>query len=152
MHTVYCLVERGGRRSYIGYTVNLTRRLRQHRGELSGGARSTRPWRDRVQLKGYITGFPHAREALRAEWHLKHWSRRQGWRGARRLTAFLTWAAQPRGSGLTCHLLNILCACCCVDAKTLENVYHLLFTQTFCFTTSSLSVLVGDMLVGETMT
>jgi predicted GIY-YIG superfamily endonuclease len=45
----YCYViqsEKNGR-SYVGCTVNTKRRLRQHNGELVGGAKSTRgrgPW------------------------------------------------------------------------------------------------------------
>lgn len=47
-YVVYCLVSDNGRRTYVGCTNNMPRRLRQHNGELSGGARATRggrPWR-----------------------------------------------------------------------------------------------------------
>ncbi len=53
MATVYIL-ENIRKETYVGYTTNLTRRLRQHNGELKGGARYThrgRPWR----LRMYIT-------------------------------------------------------------------------------------------------
>lgn len=44
---IYCLESENGRRTYVGATNNLPRRLRKHNGEISGGARATRsgrPW------------------------------------------------------------------------------------------------------------
>lgn len=44
----YLLVSTQGRRSYIGIALDPSKRLRQHNGELVGGARSTRagrPWK-----------------------------------------------------------------------------------------------------------
>ena len=59
------------RRTYCGATNNLRRRLRQHNGELCGGARAThagRPWR----LVGIARGFgTNASAALRFEWFCK---------------------------------------------------------------------------------
>lgn len=43
---IYLLRNEETRRSYIGITTDPTRRLRQHRGELAGGARSTRAHRE----------------------------------------------------------------------------------------------------------
>lgn len=60
-------------RSYIGATVDPARRLRQHNGEIKGGARYTRggrPWR-RVC---YVDGFQNQRQALQFEWRWKHMS------------------------------------------------------------------------------
>jgi predicted GIY-YIG superfamily endonuclease len=48
MWFAYVLVAGGRRRTYVGVTTDLARRLRQHNGELRGGARATRagrPWR-----------------------------------------------------------------------------------------------------------
>lgn len=65
--TVYLLVS--GRRTYIGATTNLDRRLRQHNGEIRGGARSTRGRQWIVAC--YIAGFPNRSEAYRWEKLLK---------------------------------------------------------------------------------
>ena len=46
--SVYVLVSASGARTYVGVTTDPERRLREHNGELPGGARSTRagrPWR-----------------------------------------------------------------------------------------------------------
>jgi len=57
--------------TYNGSTNDLTRRLRQHNGEISGGAKATRgkgPW-------VYISiweGFQTHKEALSCEWRIKH--------------------------------------------------------------------------------
>lgn len=64
-----------GTSTYTGMTVNLRRRLRQHNGEISGGAASTR--RRGAQPGGWapviiISGFRSTSHALRAEWMLKH--------------------------------------------------------------------------------
>ena len=68
--TVYCLRSAVSRRTYVGATVDLTRRLRQHNGALKGGAKytsSNRPW----ELAGTVTGFATFREALQLEWRWK---------------------------------------------------------------------------------
>lgn len=68
--TVYCLRSAVSRRTYVGATVDLARRLRQHNGGLKGGAKytsSNRPW----ELAGTVTGFATFREALQFEWRWK---------------------------------------------------------------------------------
>lgn len=69
-HYVYILKEKNGKRTYVGYTVNLERRLRQHNGLISGGAKATRgrEW----EFYGYLTGFPDNIIALQCEWRIKH--------------------------------------------------------------------------------
>ena len=71
---VYLLESEDRRRTYIGATVDLDHRLRQHNAELTGGAKATRgrQW-NRVCA---ITGFPDWRAALQFEWAWKHHSRR----------------------------------------------------------------------------
>ena len=82
---VYCLkssaraaAQRQGRTratclTYVGATVDLARRLRQHNGEIQGGAKYTR-----LGAKGSwsivftVEGFREQREALQFEWAIKH--------------------------------------------------------------------------------
>jgi structure-specific endonuclease subunit SLX1 len=57
--------------TYNGSTNNLTRRLRQHNGEIVGGAKATKgkgPW---VYLAIW-EGFESKIEALSCEWRIKH--------------------------------------------------------------------------------
>jgi predicted GIY-YIG superfamily endonuclease len=57
--------------TYNGSTNNLTRRLRQHNGEIVGGAKATRgkgPW---VYI-AILDGFGSYNEALSCEWRIKH--------------------------------------------------------------------------------
>jgi structure-specific endonuclease subunit SLX1 len=75
---VYCLIASNGN-SYIGATVDLNRRLRQHNGEIVGGAVATK-----IQVKKgetweracYIKGMPDWRTALQVEWRWKQLSRK----------------------------------------------------------------------------
>jgi predicted GIY-YIG superfamily endonuclease len=84
----YLLATCDGRseKTYVGVTPDLDRRLRQHNGEISGGARATtgRKW-ERIC---HVRGFPDHRAALQFEWRFKQVSR--GLQGAplvRRLRA-----------------------------------------------------------------
>ena len=66
-------------RTYVGITNNLPRRLRQHRGELVGGAKATARAADwRVGLT--VAGFQTHRQALQFEWAFKHARRATGGR------------------------------------------------------------------------
>jgi putative endonuclease len=56
---------------YVGMTNDLTRRLRQHNGEITGGGKYTakhRPWR----LEAAYGPYADRSEALKAEYALKH--------------------------------------------------------------------------------
>jgi predicted GIY-YIG superfamily endonuclease len=77
MFYVY-LLECSDRTTYVGATVNLDRRLRQHNKEIAGGAVATtskvnqgKIWR-RVC---YVSGFPTWQTALQFEWRWKQISR-----------------------------------------------------------------------------
>ena len=73
MYFVYWI--QSGRRAYIGATVDPRKRLRQHNGELAGGACRTRdrgPWK----FECVISGFRTWKEALQYEWAFKYYSRR----------------------------------------------------------------------------
>ena len=69
----YMLIAIDGSRTYVGATVDPARRLRQHNGELVGGARATagRTWRRQY----LIGGFEDERAALRFEWRWKYLTR-----------------------------------------------------------------------------
>lgn len=69
----YCLVNDAGR-TYVGFSTNVDRRLRQHNGELAGGAKYTHgsQWTRLCT----ITGFPTQQSALQFEWKWKHLSRK----------------------------------------------------------------------------
>lgn len=60
--------------SYIGATVDPRKRLRQHCGVLSGGARRTKGklWK----FQAVISGFRTWKEALQFEWSFKFYSKR----------------------------------------------------------------------------
>jgi len=76
--SVYVLVAADGRRTYVGITVDVDRRLLQHNGEEPGGAKATRggrPWR-----VGAVYGpYGSKSEALKVELAVKRL------RGPRRL-------------------------------------------------------------------
>ena len=69
-HHVYILKEINGKKTYVGYTNNLERRIRQHNGEIKGGAKYTqgKKW----EYFAHISNFPNKIIALQCEWKLKH--------------------------------------------------------------------------------
>lgn len=76
--TVYVLISATGSRTYVGITIDPTRRAAQHNGELSGGAKATRagrPW----TIGATYGPYPNRSEAQRAEYAVKRC------RGRRRL-------------------------------------------------------------------
>jgi predicted GIY-YIG superfamily endonuclease len=77
--TFYCyLLFTNNKHTYIGATIDIDHRLRQHNGELVGGAKYTK-----IQLnKGltwnricYLTNIPEWRSALQIEWKWKQLGR-----------------------------------------------------------------------------
>lgn len=72
IHSVYLLVN--DNRTYIGYTNNPIRRLRQHRKEIVGGAKTTtgHKYPENWDMVLLLSGFPNAKSALQFEWRFKH--------------------------------------------------------------------------------
>ena len=69
-HYCYILQNDDNQRTYNGYTVNTRKRLRQHNGEISGGAKSTKcsnTWK----YIAVISGFPDKINALQCEWRIR---------------------------------------------------------------------------------
>ena len=73
------LLESTNKSTYVGATVDVDRRLRQHNKELSGGAHATgikvskgETW-NRIC---YVSGFPSWQAALQFEWRWKQLSRK----------------------------------------------------------------------------
>lgn len=62
---------------YVGCTTDVARRVKQHNGLLSGGARCTRKSRPWILQKVYGT-YANRGEAQRAEYALKHSKRGEG--------------------------------------------------------------------------
>lgn len=73
-----------GNNTYVGSTNDFRRRLRQHNGEISGGARTTKPRSRRPwALELIIYGFETLSEARSFEWRWKHPPKGLFERGAR---------------------------------------------------------------------
>lgn len=70
-HLCYVLKSARYNRIYIGYTVDFPHRLRQHNGEIAGGAKKTRKWRPWGPIC-VIRGFEDSSTALRFEYRLQH--------------------------------------------------------------------------------
>ena len=64
-------------KTYIGITNNITRRIKQHNGICTGGAKYTsacRPWK----VYGYVRGFGEDKSlVLKFEWRWKYLSRKE---------------------------------------------------------------------------
>ncbi len=75
MWFVYLLEDTQSNRTYVGATLDVERRLQQHNGLMSGGAKATkgRTWK-RVC---YVSGFPHEKAALQFEWAWKYVTKKQ---------------------------------------------------------------------------
>jgi structure-specific endonuclease subunit SLX1 len=74
--SVYLLVSTDGS-TYVGATVDIDRRLRQHNGLIKGGARATSRKPGAWRRHCYVTGFPDNHAALSFEWRWKSLSRKK---------------------------------------------------------------------------
>jgi structure-specific endonuclease subunit SLX1 len=76
---VYILEASDQSATYVGATVDVDHRLRQHNGEITGGAKATS-----IKVKQgltwnrvcYVKNFPDWQSALQFEWRLKQLSRK----------------------------------------------------------------------------
>jgi len=72
------LLESSSKKTYVGATVDVNKRLRQHNKELKGGAMYTSKWVDKGdtwKCVCYVSGFPTWIDALQFEWKWKKISR-----------------------------------------------------------------------------
>jgi len=77
MSFVYFIESTNGS-TYIGATVNLDKRIRQHNKEIKGGAKATSIKVEQGEVWKYICyveNFPNYNEALKFEWRWKQISR-----------------------------------------------------------------------------
>ena len=78
MSYVY-LLESTNKNTYVGATVDLERRVRQHNKELAGGAHATGMKVNRGEewvRACHVSGFPNWQAALQFEWRWKQISRK----------------------------------------------------------------------------
>ena len=78
MSYVYLLISTNGN-TYVGATVDLERRLRQHNKEIKGGAHATcsKVSQGETWIRAaHVSGFPDWQAALQFEWRWKQLSRK----------------------------------------------------------------------------
>jgi len=78
MSYVYLLISTNGN-TYVGATVDLDRRLRQHNKEIKGGAHATGAKVAQGEIwtrAAHVSGFPDWQAALQFEWRWKQLSRK----------------------------------------------------------------------------
>lgn len=78
MYFVYLLVSTDGA-TYVGATVDLNRRLRQHNKEITGGAHATGAKVAKGETwtrAAHVSGFPDWQAALQFEWKWKQLTRK----------------------------------------------------------------------------
>lgn len=67
MWTLYLLWNHKLQQTYLGITTNLSRRVRQHTGQIKGGAKATKRERSHWALISIVEGFKNRSEAMRWE-------------------------------------------------------------------------------------
>jgi predicted GIY-YIG superfamily endonuclease len=76
-YVCYLLISECLDRTYIGITNNLEKRIKQHNGQISGGAKYTcsgRPWK----IYGFVNGFCMDKSSvLKFEWRWKFLSKKE---------------------------------------------------------------------------
>ena len=74
----YCYLIKNNQYTYNGSTNDLKRRLRQHNGEISGGAKYTSSKEGKWEYYCVMSGFPDKVNALQCEWRWKHCNGKPG--------------------------------------------------------------------------
>ena len=79
MFVCYLLINSQGK-TYIGYTNDFKKRLRQHNGEISGGAKYTTAHKgaNGWHPVAIIDGFPNNKWAMSFEWRMKKYKNSKG--------------------------------------------------------------------------
>lgn len=75
-HVSYWIEHRPTGSVYFGYTIDMHRRLRQHNGEVPGGARYTTERGPGWYVRHVVSGFRCKREALSFERRIQYATRR----------------------------------------------------------------------------
>lgn len=68
----YLISSEKKKRTYIGITNNLPRRLKQHNGKIKGGAKSTRSGKGSWVYHTIVGEFANKSDASKFEWYWKH--------------------------------------------------------------------------------
>lgn len=76
-----CIDEKHPNMTYGGSTNNVNRRLKQHLGKISGGAKATKG--KKWEIYGLVTGFIDHQNCLSAEWRMNHVTGKRGKRPAK---------------------------------------------------------------------
>ena len=96
---VYIL--RNGKSLYVGATIDLSHRIRQHNGELSGGAHRTSSKGPGWVCFLYVQGFQSRTESLQFEYALKREAKHHGYssqarkRAVHALLSQEHWTSRP---------------------------------------------------------
>ena len=96
---VYIL--RNGKSLYVGATIDLSHRIRQHNGELSGGAHRTSTKGPGWVCLLYVQGFQSRTESLQFEYALKREAKHHGYstqarkRAVHALLSQEHWTSRP---------------------------------------------------------
>lgn len=73
MWIIYLLLSKSyelGKRTYVGITTDINRRLKQHNGEINGGSKSTRSYRP-YEVAYYIDNIKNRSIASKLEYDIK---------------------------------------------------------------------------------
>ena len=103
----YLLKSTTTRKTYFGYTKNVSKRLRQHNGEIKGGAKATRYGRPWIIIC-VITGFPDKTTALQFEWRNHHPLKKRGCGINSRLQCLINILKMPKWTP-KCISSKLLC-------------------------------------------